>query len=134
MKEAVYKLSLLRDEVQLISEDGILLTVGKLNEALQVEDETIEINDECYYKSDFDSKKWYIARKDTWSIDARRMVEREIEDSTNTETAPRWYERALDAIDGIDYSVIEKTIMEVLKKAEGVTEFYEKAERIDIEQ
>ena len=50
MRESVYKLSFLRDEVQVISEDGILLTVGVLNQLLKSEDDAIEVNDEYYYK------------------------------------------------------------------------------------
>lgn len=134
MRETVYKLSFLRDGVQVISEDGILVTVGVLNQLLQSEDDAIEVNDEYYYKSEFQNKKWYIARKDTWSIDARRMLKQELEDSTNTENAPGWLERALDAMDHVDFESIEKTVMDAMKKAKGVTEFSEKAERVDIAQ
>jgi hypothetical protein len=131
MRETVYKLSLLRDDVLLISEDGLLLNVGDLNKSLSSE-EGIEIQDNWYSLNQLKKSKWYIVRKDTWSIDARRMIEREIEDSTTTETAPGWRSRALEAMEDIDFDAIKKAVMEVLVKAEGVSEFYEKVERVEI--
>lgn len=131
MRETVYKLSLLRDDVLLISENGILVTVGELKTGLN-SGNGLEKENEWYSDNELRKPKWYIAQKDTWSVDARRMIEREIENSTNTEIAPNWYNRALEAMEDIDFNKIEKAIMEVLSKAEGVSEFYEKAERVDI--
>lgn len=132
MRETVYKLSFLRDDILLINENGLLLSVAQLNEGLKTE-EGLDVKDEWYSQDELENSKWYIASKDTWSIDAERMIKRELEDSTNTDTAPGWLERALDALDDVDIKSIEKNIMDVLSKAKGVTDFYQKAEKVDIQ-
>lgn len=132
MRETVYNLSFLRDDILLVAENALLLTVAQLNEGLKSV-EGLDVKDEWYSQDELRQLKWYIARKDTWSIDAERMIKRELEDSTNTETAPGWFERALNALDDVDFKSIEKTIMEVLSKTKGVTEFYQKAERVDVQ-
>ena len=78
------------------------------------------------------NKEWFIAEEETWSIDAERMIKREIENSLNTEMSPGWYQRAIDAVDKIDTALIEKIIMDVMSKEEGVTKFYVKGEKVNI--
>jgi hypothetical protein len=126
----MYKISLLRDEVKLINEDGLILTVSQINKVK--ENGKVETETEVVYLNEVDDKEWFIAKKETWSFDAEIMINRMIEDSLNTQLSPGWYQRAIEAARNIDTASIEKIIMDALSKAEGVTEFYIKGEQVDI--
>lgn len=126
----MYKLSMLRENILLISEEGTLLTVQAIENVLK--EESIEIDDETYYKDEILSEEWFIAKEDDWGIDARQMIKNHLQDSFNVDAAPGWIQSALEAMESIDFKQIESIIMEKMNKVDGVSNFYIKGEKVNI--
>jgi hypothetical protein len=114
----------------LISEEGTLLTVQAIENALK--EESIEINDETYYKDEILDEEWFIAKEDDWEIDARQMIKNHLQDSFNVDAAPGWIQSALEAMESIDFKQIESIIMEQMNNVDGVSKFYIKGEKVNI--
>ena len=133
MRETTYKLSFLKDELLLINEEGVKVTVKQLNEGLS-NDIGIQEGNIDLTPNELKRSKWYIARKDTWSVDAHSMIKSYLENSHASESVPGWYETAREAMNEIDFQSIEKLVMDVFSKTKGITEFHEKGERVLIEQ
>ncbi|MGN5650676.1 hypothetical protein [Bacillus sp. Brlt_9] len=126
----MYELSLLRENILLISEEGTLLTVQVIERVLK--EESVEIEFETYYKDEVLNEEWFIAKEDDWEIDARQMLKNHLQDSFNVDAAPGWIQSALEAMESIDFKKIQSIIMEQMKKVNGVSKFYIKGEKVNI--
>ncbi|WP_088361941.1 hypothetical protein [Bacillus cereus] len=126
----MYELSLLKENILLISEEGTLLTVQVIERVLK--EESVEIEFETYYKDEVLNEEWFIAKEDDWEIDARQMLKNHLQDSFNVDTAPGWIQSALEAMESIDFKKIQSIIMEQMKKVDGVSKFYIKGEKVNI--